>query len=154
AILGLLSHFLPNYSTMKFLNFLYDRSFLGEYKADLKYKAYINTEKQLYEGVNKIKFNLQINDEGSFIKTQETIVNSDSISQSESYIISSSKDKIIIYFKYFQRANYKDNSDRVQDGHEILEFDKRKKEITKLIYFTNKPSSGETINIKKLNKKN
>ncbi|MGL5732899.1 MAG: hypothetical protein ACRCXE_02430, partial [Metamycoplasmataceae bacterium] len=29
AILGLLSHFLPNYSTMKFLNFLYDRSFLG-----------------------------------------------------------------------------------------------------------------------------
>jgi hypothetical protein len=52
--------------------------------------------------------------------------------------------------KYIQKANYKDNSDRVHDGYEIIEFDKKQQKIKNSIYFTEKPSAGEIINIKKI----
>lgn len=150
ALFNLLSFFLPNYSTKKAFKFIYEQSFVGDYKADLQYQTYINSKKNLIQGTHPIKFSLEINNEGKIIKKQSTIDNSDSTSKSESYIISSSKEKINIVLKFLQEANYPDNSDRIHDGYEIIEFDKTKKTITKSIYFTKKPSSGKIINIKKI----
>ena len=143
---------IPDYSTKKYLNFFYEQSFVGCYEADLKYKAYKNSDQKLIQGINKISFCLEISDEGKIIKKQKTNNSSNSISESESYIISLSKKKkkIVIYLKYIQKANYKDNSDRMHNGYEIIEFDKKQKQITNSIYFTEKPSSGEIINIKKI----
>jgi hypothetical protein len=45
---------IPDYSTNKYLHFFYEQSFVGCYEADFKYSAYINSDKKLMQGMNKI----------------------------------------------------------------------------------------------------